>query len=63
MEELVSRLQGSLLRSAWLILAACDSLDQTAKLSKNPMQDSISKNIVSSVNKLDLKCCVCVWEF
>lgn len=57
MEELVSRLQGSLLKSAWLTMAVCDSLEQTAKLGKNPVQDSISKSMISSVNKLDLKCC------
>lgn len=57
MEELVSRLQGYLLKSAWLTMAVCDSLEQTAKLGKNPVQDSISKSMISSVNKLDLKCC------
>lgn len=39
----MSRLQGSLLRSAWLLSAVCDSHEQTAKLGSNPVQDSISK--------------------
>lgn len=56
LEELGSRLQGSLLRSDWLLSAVSDSLEETTRLGNNLVQDSISKNVVPSANNSGPKC-------
>lgn len=57
MKERGSRLEGSLLRSDWWLLAVADSLEETAKLDNNLVQGSISKSVVPSANKSDPECC------